>query len=66
MTSEEFKREVQNQFSVTLSWDEVRALARLYGDPTNGKIDFLKFAFALGKTPAYGLDKTRKSYNFIP
>lgn len=38
MSLEEFKRQVQNQFAVVLSWDEVRALQKLYGDP--GKLDF--------------------------
>lgn len=31
MSLEEFKRQVQNQFAVVLSWDEVRALQKLYG-----------------------------------
>lgn len=33
MSMDEFKRQVQNQFTVVLSWDEVRALQKLYGDP---------------------------------
>ena len=33
MSIEEFKRQVQNHFAVALSWDEVRALKKIYGDP---------------------------------
>lgn len=33
MSLDEFKRQVQNQFTVVLSWDEVRALQKLYGEP---------------------------------
>lgn len=33
MSLEEFKRQAQNHFTVTLSWDEARALQRLYGNP---------------------------------
>lgn len=42
MSMDEFKRQVQNQFAVVLSWDEVRALQKLYGDP--GKVDILDVA----------------------
>eukprot|EP00903_Cladosiphon_okamuranus_P009058 g8660.t1 len=66
MSLEEFKRQVQNQFSVVLSWDEVRALQKLYGDADAGGIDFMKFAVALGRSPGHGPDKSRRAYNFLP
>lgn len=33
MTVDEFKRQVQDHFAVVLSWNEVRALQKLYGEP---------------------------------
>lgn len=33
MTVDEFKRQVQDEFAVVLSWHEVRALQKLYGEP---------------------------------
>ncbi|CAN0267089.1 unnamed protein product [Ectocarpus sp. 8 AP-2014] len=66
MSMDEFKRQVQNQFAVVLSWDEVRALQKLYGDPDSESIDFMKFAVALGKSPGHGPDKSRRAYNFLP
>lgn len=36
MSLEEFKRQVQNQFAVVLSWEEIRALQKLYGEPGKG------------------------------
>ena len=33
MTMDEFKRQIQDHFAVVLSWNEVRALQKLYGEP---------------------------------
>lgn len=33
MAMDEFKRQIQDHFAVVLSWNEVRALQKLYGEP---------------------------------
>ncbi|CAM9163822.1 unnamed protein product, partial [Discosporangium mesarthrocarpum] len=66
MSLDEFKRQVQNQFAIALSWDEVRGLQKLCGNPETGTIDFLRFATALEKSPGHGPNKSRGWYNFLP
>lgn len=40
MSLDEFKRQVQNQFAIVLSWEEIRALQKLYGEP--GEFEWLQ------------------------
>lgn len=53
MPLDEFKRQVQNQFAIVLSWEEIRALHKLYGDP--GEFEWLGRASKSDMTAACAL-----------